>query len=240
MEILCWTAPSVAENLALDVALARWAGARGRKMLRFWWGGPPAVVLGAGDRVEQAVDKVACDALGVPVLKRCTGGCAVLQTGGVLNYALAVPAPGHLDLESGFRLGTDLVGAILASLGVAGQRRGVSDVAVGDRKISGNAQARRWNALLVQGSLLVDLDPGLTGRLLRHPPREPEYRNGRSHGDFITSLRALGIRAGHGQIEEAAIACAHRQFTPRQAPPAAIRSGETRGQPAGSEIYLTS
>jgi lipoate-protein ligase A len=212
MDVMCWTAPTVAENLAFDEALARSAWSTGRHLLRFWWGGSPAAVMGSSERAEQVVDGPACARHGVEVLKRCTGGGTVLQTGGVLNYSLVMPAPDHLNLKAGFRQGADVVCAILAAFGIAGAPEGTSDVAVGDRKISGNAQARRWKALLVHGTLLVDFDFDLAEKVLRHPLREPEYRHGRSHRDFMVTLRALGVEAERRLIERIAIEAAKRVF----------------------------
>jgi lipoate-protein ligase A len=214
MDVLCWSAPTVAENLALDEALARSAWDRRRRLLRFWWGGPPAVVMGSNQHAEQVVDSAACTRLGVDVLKRCTGGGTVLQTSGVLNYSLVTAAPGPLDLKAGFRPGLDVVCAILAAFGVTGVPQGTSDVAVGDRKISGNAQARRWKALLVHGTLLVDFDFDLAEGVLLHPPREPEYRRGRGHRDFLITLRELEIQADRGSIEKEAIEAAQQVFGP--------------------------
>jgi lipoate-protein ligase A len=216
MNVLCWSAPTVAENLAFDEALAKSASAIGRHVLRFWWGGPPAVVMGSNERAEQEVDSAACTRLGVDVLKRCTGGGTVLQSSDVLNYSLVTPAPNHLNLKAGFRQGADLVCAILAGFGLAGVQHGTSDVAVGDRKISGNAQARRWRALLVHGTLLVDFDFNLAETVLLHPPREPEYRRGRGHRDFLVTLRELGIKADRRSIENVAIKAAQQVFGPVQ------------------------
>ncbi len=212
MEVNCWTAPTVDENLAMDESFARAASAAGRRQLRFWWGGPPAVVMGFSERAEQVADLTACARYGVDLLKRCTGGGTVLQTGGVLNYSLITPALDHLDLKAGYRQGTDIVCAILSAFGITGAQRGTSDVAVGDRKISGNAQARRWKALLVHGTLLVDFDFDLAEKVLLHPPREPEYRQGRSHREFLVTLRALGGHADHATIEKVAIEAARQVF----------------------------
>ena len=205
LEILCWSAPTVAENLAIDDTLWRTARKRGRHLLRFWWGGPPAVVMGSSERLEQVVDAEACARMGVDVLKRSTGGGSVLQTGDVLNYSLITPAPANLDLKAGFRPGIDLICAILGAFGVVGRPEGTSDVAVGDRKISGNAQARRWKALLVHGTLLVDFDHDLAEAALKHPPREPAYRRSRPHRDFLVTLRSLGVNADRATIERAAL-----------------------------------
>jgi lipoate-protein ligase A len=212
MDVVCWTAPTVAANLALDEALARSARSAGRHLLRFWWGGPPAVVMGANERPAQVADVAACARVGVEVLKRCTGGGTVLQTRGVLNYSLVTPAPERLDLKAGFRAGADVICAILAAFSVTGVPEGTSDVAVEGRKISGNAQARRWKASLVHGTLLVDFDVDLAEQVLRYPAREPAYRRGRGHREFLITLRALGVQADRKTIEQAAIVAAQQVF----------------------------
>ena len=212
LEVVCWSASTVAENLALDDALARTARESGRCALRFWWGGPPAVVIGSSERLDQVVDEAVCARLGVEMLKRSTGGGSVLQTSGVLNYALVTPAPARLDLKGAFRLGTDLICAILDAFGLTGTPEGNSDVAVGGRKISGNAQARRWKALLIHGTLIVDFDHALAEAVLKYPPREPEYRRGRSHRDFLVTLRSLGVSGDRPAIERVALAAAQQVF----------------------------
>ena len=212
LDVVCWSAPTVGRNLALDDALARAAWESGRRVLRLWWGGPPAVIIGSSERPEHVVDEAACARFGVEVLKRSTGGGSVLQISGVLNYVLVTPAPSRLDLKAAFRLGTDLICSILDAFGLTGTPQGTSDVAVGGRKISGNAQARRWKALLVHGTLLVDFDHALAEAVLKHPPREPEYRRGRSHRDFLVTLRSLGVSGDRPAIERVALAAARQVF----------------------------
>ncbi len=136
----------------------------------------------------------------------------MLQTGGVLNYSLTVPAPDRLNLKAGFQQGTDVVCAILATFGVVGKLEGTSDVAVGDRKISGNAQAWRWKSLLVHGTLLVDFDFDLAETVLLHPLREPEYRRKRNHREFLVSLSALSVHADRNELEKAAAEAAQQVF----------------------------
>lgn len=71
--------------------------------------------------------------------------------------------------------------------------RGVSDLCVSDRKIAGSS-LRLWKErLLFQIAVLVETDIALLERYLRHPSREPDYRRGRSHRDFVTSLRGAGF-----------------------------------------------
>jgi lipoate-protein ligase A len=56
LELLCRSEPTVAQNLAFDDTMVRTAPETGRHSLRFWWGGPPAVVMGFSEKANQAVD----------------------------------------------------------------------------------------------------------------------------------------------------------------------------------------
>jgi len=73
-------------------------------------------------------------------------------------------------------------------------QRGISDLTVDGRKVGGSSLyvPRRPSVFFYQASLLVDCDLGLMARYLRHPPREPAYRQGRVHQEFCTTLRAEG------------------------------------------------
>jgi lipoate---protein ligase len=207
-EIICWSATTVAQNLALDDTMARTASETGRHSLRFWWGGPTAVVMGFSEKINRAVDPDECRMLGIDVLKRSTGGGSVLQTSGVFNYSFVMPLDRMMDPMRAFRFGTDLILAVLRAFGLAGTTEGISDVAVEGRKISGNAQAQRRRALLLHGTLLADFDYDIAERVLRHPSREPVYRRNRSHRDFMITLRELGVKADRQTIEQKAVEAA--------------------------------
>lgn len=193
----------VADNLAIDESLTRAASSDNRWTLRLWWGGSPTVVVGYSEKPEQVADLEACRRLGIEVVKRSTGGGTVLQTPEVLNYSLVGPSPATLDIRAIFRSGAQLLIDTLAELGLRGEPKGISDVAVGERKISGNAMARRWGGLLLHGTLLKDMDCDLLESCLRHPPREPDYRRGRGHREFITTLSDLGVAASREDMERA-------------------------------------
>lgn len=83
----------------------------------------------------------------------------------------------------------------LEDLGVKGLSiKGISDITVGDRKILGASLHRRRDVVLYQGSLLVDPEMGMFDRYLKHPKKEPDYRAGRPHREFLTSLVGHGYR----------------------------------------------
>ncbi len=89
MQYLDLTLPTPAENLACDEALLDLCEeGHGCELLRFWESPTHFVVLGYGNRVATEVCRDACVARNIPILRRCTGGGAVLQGPGCLNYAL--------------------------------------------------------------------------------------------------------------------------------------------------------
>lgn len=207
LQVIVAPARTVEENLALDEEFTARAAADNLSLVRLWWGGPPTVVTGNSEAAEVVADLAACERLGVRVLRRRSGGGTVLQTADVLNYSLTAPTAPLLDVRVVFELGARILIAALANFGLKAEMRGTSDVVIGPRKISGNAQARRQGGVLLHGTLLRDIDLDLVEACLRHPPREPAYRQGRGHRDFLTTLVAEGVTAAHREVE-AAIASA--------------------------------
>ena len=65
---------------------------------------------------------------------------------------------------------------------------GHTDLAVNGLKFSGNAQRRKRRALIFHGTFLHDFDLSLIGKYLRFPSQQPDYRQGRAHGEFVTNL----------------------------------------------------
>jgi lipoate-protein ligase A len=183
------TLATLPENLALDEALLLAAEAgQGGEVLRFWEWPHPAVVLGAGCRLAEDVDEAAGAADGVPVLRRSSGGGTVLLGAGCLLYSLVLDQerePALTQIQPSYRY---ILGRVAAALGGEVAQAGISDLAVGGRKFSGNAQQRKRRHLLHHGTLLYAFDLTRVGRYLRPPPRPPEYRAGRDHTDFLLNL----------------------------------------------------
>ena len=90
-----------------------------------------------------------------------------------------------------------ILGRIAAALDIPGLSvAGETDLALGLRKVSGNAQRRGRRALLHHGTLLYGFDPGLVSRYLKEPVRQPAYRAARRHAEFlgVLPLSAEAIR----------------------------------------------
>lgn len=211
-EVIRWSEPNVEMNLAVDEQLARCAGRMDRRILRLWWGSKPTAVLGCGDKPEVALNLDECKRRKVGWVKRVTGGGTVMQTSGVFNYSYTAADHGRMDMQRVFEQGAELVKNALAQFGVRAQQCGTSDVAVDNLKISGSAQARKWKAALLHGTLLVDIDRELMEAVLRHPHKEPDYRCGRAHSDFVVTLGDLGVAATEAQVEDAFASAAIEVF----------------------------
>jgi lipoate-protein ligase A len=192
MRLLQLTLPGAADNLALDEALLLSAEeGSGGEVLRLWEYPAPVAVLGAGCRLADDVDEASCRADGVPVLRRSSGGGTVLWGRGCLLYSLVLRfdlAPELAAIDASYRFILGRIAAALRAAGVAAEAAGTSDLAVAGRKFSGNAQQRKRDHLLHHGTLLYAFDLGAVGRYLKPPPRQPEYRAGRGHEEFLSNL----------------------------------------------------
>ena len=193
MNYLDLTLPSPAENLACDEGLLEQAEVTGVSgVLRFWESPVPFVVLGYANQVREEVNVEACRARGVPILRRCSGGGTVLQGPGCLNYSVILriaDAPEFQSITGVNRFVMERNRAALASLTGKGVTiEGHTDLAITGLKFSGNAQRRKRDWLLFHGTFLLNFDVALIEKLLLPPPRQPEYRRGRSHLKFVTQL----------------------------------------------------
>ena len=199
--------------LALDEALLEEAheGVRSAAVVRTWMATRPVVVVGSSSRVEEEVDVAGCDAAGVPILRRPSGGATVILGPGCVMWSVVTPYPaGVPPVERIHAAMLDpIVGALVAA-GVPVSRQGTSDLVLavdgqGDaslKKISGNALRVRRHGVLYHGTLLDAFDLRLAARLLKHPPREPDYRGKRPHAAFLTNL-AWGRERLEGLLREA-------------------------------------
>ena len=224
MKYLDLTFADPAENLACDEALLTWFEARQTEecLLRIWQPEKHFVVLGHSNKLTLEVDSSACGAADVPVLRRISGGGAVLQGPGCLNYSLI------------FNAEIAKLGSVSELFWYVLQRHqrlveklkkvdvridGISDLTVAGRKFSGNAQYRKRVYALVHGTFLLNFDLALIERCLFMPARQPEYRRNRPHARFVANLQIDSglLRAGLIQTWEA-----NREFT--EIPQAAIDS----------------
>ncbi len=193
MKLLDLTLPTPADNLALDDALlaAAEAGKFDFDVLRLWEMPSPAVIVGRSSQIDAEVNVAAAESMNVPILRRASGGCTIVAGPGCLMYSVILRYAGreHLRLiDECHRHVLGIVRSALAPLVSGIEHVGISDLAHGNRKFSGNSLRCKRDYLLYHGTILYNFDLNLIPALLKRPPREPEYRAGRDHADFVTNL----------------------------------------------------
>jgi lipoate-protein ligase A len=175
----------------------------------------PCVVLGRSNDEAQWVNRAACEADGIPVLRRFSAGGAVYHDEHNLNISLMLPrelldslwqrrgpewrerglcggGPAHVELPRA------LIVAGLQSIAPGFMPTGRGDISLNGRKVSGSAQRIAGCLALYHATLLLRCPLAAIERYLPIPPDRP----GIAHGSFITGLAEEG--AG-GSARKAAV-----------------------------------
>lgn len=148
----------------------------------------PAVVLGYAQSARQA-DLEACRRLGMPVLRRVTGGTGVLHEESLcLSLGLPVGNPLAAGVHGLYGTFVSVVEGVLSSWGVPVRRWHPADgsprrrsplcfedhqgetLLLDGRKVLGCAQTRRLRACLVHGVLPLSLDAEAAAAVFRMDP----------------------------------------------------------------------
>ncbi|HET9404461.1 MAG TPA: biotin/lipoate A/B protein ligase family protein [Burkholderiales bacterium] len=158
-----------AQNIALDRALleARRAGEipSTLRFLRF----APCALIGCGQSPGQELNLEACRAGGFDIQRRLTGGDVMVLDERQLVWALYLDRhdTGTTDLRTISRRLCHAAAAAVSALGVNAAYRAQNEIEVDGRRISESAGVFDGDALLFQGTLFVDLDPGTLARVSR-------------------------------------------------------------------------
>ncbi len=180
-------------NMALDEAIleARRDG-RVRPTLRLYGWSPPAVSIGYFQRLVEEVHTGTCEDLGIDVVRRITGGGAVLHDKEVTYSVTASETddliPGGM-LESYKLICAGIIEG-LRSLGIEARLSG-NDIVVGSEKVSGNAQNRKWGVILQHGSIFLDADHETMFSVLNVAEEQRNRGNTCMLRGRMTSLREL-------------------------------------------------
>lgn len=175
-----------AENMAVDEALMARARTTGEFVLRVYTWSAPTLSLGRNQSAQGAYDRASLSAAGVGVIRRPTGGRAVLHDREV-TYSVTGPADGRPLPESYARINRLLVDGLRvlgidASVALPSReprpdftpcfdRPSTGELIARGRKLVASAQWREDGAFLQHGSILMDGNQDLVTTLLRNPTR---------------------------------------------------------------------
>lgn len=204
MQFLDFTLPSLAENLALDEALLQAADQadlqgrqRANEVLRIWQAREVAVVLGRSSRIAGEVHWELTRQLNIPVMRRCSGGTTVVIGPGCFLFSLLIDLdrqPALRMLDEVHRYVMDGMIRALRPILPSVEAHGTCDLVLNNRKFGGNSLKVGRNWTLYHGTILLQMDLNWIDQLLKHPPREPAYRQGRRHSEFVTNVEINPVR----------------------------------------------
>lgn len=167
-----------------------------------WEPGFPAVILGQSNSPQDSLlsEKIAEDR--VPVYKRPSGGMGVVLSPNTLVISILRRGDRLQSPYVYFKEYNRRIIAALSGLNIANLRAdGVSDICIGEKKILGSSIYRNKDIVLYHAVLNRAESTDIFERYLKHPPREPEYRRGRSHRDFVTSLHEQGYTYSSTELQ---------------------------------------
>lgn len=180
-----------ASNLALDEALLSNAERIGGEVIRFWRFSRSVVILGRGSKIRDEVDVDYCTSHSVPILRRCSGGAAIVAGPGCCLYSIVLDLRVRPELRNVDHAHQFVMGHLADATKIQRPEirwQGICDLTHESKKFSGNSLRVVKDHLLYHGTILQQMDLSLISNCLRTPPRQPDYRAGRSHGDFLATI----------------------------------------------------
>ncbi len=182
-----------AQNIALNRALLEARQAEEipstLRFLRF----APSALLGYHQSAEQELDLDYCRANKIAVQRRITGGGATYFDQTQIGWELYLHKRdvGTSDMQAISRRICHAAATAISALGVDARYRPRNDIEVDGRKISGTGGAFDGNALLFQGTLLIDLDVEKMLRVLRIPAEKLSDKGIASARERVANLTEL-------------------------------------------------
>jgi len=154
---------------------------------------PPAVSIGYFQSLEDEVDLKKCNEFGVDYIRRITGGGAVFHEKEV-TYSCVLPINNPL-------MPTDILGSYkkicaglvkgLSHLGIESSFVPLNDIISNNKKISGNAQTRKFHTILQHGTILIDTDVDKMFSLLKVPSEKLRDKMIKHVKERVTSINAI-------------------------------------------------
>ncbi len=135
-------------------------------ILRIYGWNPSCVSIGYFQSIND-INLKKCQQERVDVVRRMTGGGAVFHES-ELTYSIITKKYSQNILES-YKLICNVITSALKKLGIDGQFIPLNDIVVNGKKVCGNAQTRKKNTLLQQGTILLKVNAEKMFSLLNVP-----------------------------------------------------------------------
>jgi lipoate-protein ligase A len=148
----------------------------------------PAIVMGSSQKAEEVINVAKAAEKSIPIIQRFSaGGCVILDKDTIMVSFII--SKKHLNIDffpnTIMKWSEDFYKNALSIPNFSLQ---VNDYTIGDKKIGGNAQYIKKDRFVHHTSFLWDYDKDHMDLLL-HPPKEPAYRENRTHHDFLGTIK---------------------------------------------------
>jgi lipoate---protein ligase len=179
---------SAALNMAIDEALIENIG--DVPILRIYgWRRPGAVSIGYFQSIKEEVDLEKCSKIGVDVVRRLTGGGAVLHEF-ELTYSFITKQYPQNIMES-YSWICEAIVVSINRLGFDASFIPLNDIVVKGKKVSGSAQTRRKGVLLQHGTVLLGVDVDKMFCVLKVPSEKLKDKIIKDVKERVTSLSGI-------------------------------------------------
>lgn len=200
---------SAAENMAIDEAILMKRSEIGLNTLRLYSWRPSAVSIGYFQSIERVLDIEKSRELGVDYVRRISGGGAVFHDhGGEITYSIVVDQDSPIlpkRVVDSYPVLCDGVIRALTCVGLQPKFSGINDIVVNGKKISGNAQTRRYGGVLQHGTILRKVRPDFMFSLLKITDEKMRDKAIKNFHERVTSLEKEGILISERDLVDALI-----------------------------------
>jgi lipoate---protein ligase len=157
--------------------------------LRFYRWNPVAVSVGYFQSVEKEIDINSLTNLNIDLVRRYTGGGAVLHDN-ELTYSVVLNEDKDLnDIHKSYEKICQGIIEGLKELGIESEFKPINDILVNGKKISGNAQTRKNGVILQHGTILIDVDVKKMFSVLKVSDEKMRYKIIETVEDNVTSIK---------------------------------------------------
>ena len=178
---------NAAFNMAIDEALIENIG--DVPILRIYGWSPGAVSIGYFQSIQEEVDLEKCSKIGVDVVRRLTGGGAVLHEF-ELTYSFITKQYPQNIMES-YSWICEAIVVSINRLGFDANFIPLNDIVVKGKKVSGSAQTRRKGVLLQHGTVLLGVDVDKMFCVLKVPSEKLKDKIIKDVKERVTSLSGI-------------------------------------------------
>ncbi|MCW3976068.1 MAG: lipoate--protein ligase family protein [Candidatus Bathyarchaeota archaeon] len=183
-------------NMAIDEAIAKFISKkRVPNTIRFYRWRPSAVSIGYFQSITEEVNLDLCNKLKIDVVRRNTGGGAVYHdTDGELTYSTIIDLDNPFitqDIMKSYEIICSGLILGLKKFSITAEFRPINDIVVDGKKISGNAQTRRFDSFLQHGTILVDSNISKMFKVLKISNEKISDKMIKKAEERVTNLKKL-------------------------------------------------